>query len=97
MQPLENKGKFAMPLQDQAASTVNGTGTCQDIGTPLTQAGSLDVLRRDLIAKRVRYGADSPIGHRCSNLIELLQVPEIPTYLISRQMRDMEQLLNDAQ
>lgn len=29
--------------------------------------------RRDLIALRVKYGADTPIGHRCSNLIEMLE------------------------
>lgn len=26
--------------------------------------------RRDLIALRKKHGADSPIGHRCSNLLE---------------------------
>jgi len=26
-----------------------------------------------LIAKRVAAGADTPIGHRCSNLIEMLE------------------------
>lgn len=29
--------------------------------------------RRDLIAKRTAAGADTPIGHRCSNLIEMLE------------------------
>lgn len=28
--------------------------------------------RRDLIAKRTAAGADTPLGHRCSNLIEQL-------------------------
>lgn len=28
--------------------------------------------RRDLIGKRTAAGADTPIGHRCSNLIEQL-------------------------
>ena len=28
--------------------------------------------RRDLIAKRQAAGADTKIGHRCSNLIEML-------------------------
>ncbi len=27
-------------------------------------------LRADLIAMRVRHGSQSPIGHRCSNIIE---------------------------
>lgn len=30
-------------------------------------------LRTYLIAKREFYGADTPIGHRCSNVIELWQ------------------------
>jgi hypothetical protein len=29
-------------------------------------------VRRDLIALREKHGADTPIGHRCSNLIEQL-------------------------
>lgn len=33
----------------------------------------LEDTRRILIAKRVAAGADSPIGHRCSNLIEMLE------------------------
>lgn len=33
----------------------------------------LENTRRQLIAKRVAAGADSEIGHRCSNLIELLE------------------------
>lgn len=33
----------------------------------------LEDTRRKLIAKREAVGADTPIGHRCSNLIEQLQ------------------------
>lgn len=32
----------------------------------------LEDTRRQLIAKRVAAGANTPIGHRCSNLVELL-------------------------
>jgi hypothetical protein len=32
--------------------------------------------RRHLIALRVKLGADSPKGHRCSNLIEQIQAME---------------------
>lgn len=32
--------------------------------------------RRHLIALRVRFGANSPKGHRCSNLIEQIQAME---------------------
>lgn len=52
-------------------------GTATDTG--LTQPGSLfdldmtfETTRRDLIAKRTAAGADTPPGHRCSNLIEQL-------------------------
>lgn len=53
---------------------------------------NLEGARRDLIALRVAHGADSPIGHRCSNLIELLQTPELPKGLIARQMADLARL-----
>lgn len=33
---------------------------------------NLEQTRRELIAKRVAAGANTPIGHRCSNLVELL-------------------------
>jgi hypothetical protein len=33
----------------------------------------LENTRRDLIAMRVRHGADTPIGHRCSNIVEQLK------------------------
>jgi hypothetical protein len=75
-----------MSLQDHASSTVNTIGTCQDIGTRLTQAGSLDVLRR-------KHGPTSPIGYRCSNIIELIQLPELPQAQYDRQMADLQQLL----
>lgn len=48
--------------------------------------------RRCLIALRNAHGADTPIGHRCSNLVELLQMPELATGLIQRQMADLERL-----
>lgn len=37
----------------------------------VAEHGSLPALH--LIAMRVKYGADSPIGNRCSNLVEMLQ------------------------
>ena len=39
----------------------------------------LESTRRDLIAMRVKFGADTPKGHACSNLIEQLQNYEIAT------------------
>jgi hypothetical protein len=50
-------------------------------------------VRRDLIALRVKHGATSPIGCRCSNIIELLQTPEVPAALVARQMADLQRLL----
>ena len=35
---------------------------------------SLPAIRRDLIAKRNKVGAASPIGHRLSSLISLLEI-----------------------
>lgn len=89
-----------MDLQDHAASTVNGSGTCQKIDAGLTQPGSRDVLsqtRRDLIVMRNKHGATSPIGCRCSNIVELIQVPEVPKFQLERQMADLQRLLHDVQ
>ncbi len=80
---------------DHANSLQNDARTCQPNGTRLTQPRSPDVLaktRRDLIALRRAHGADSAIGHRCSNLVELLQLPELPKDLIQRQMNDLARL-----
>jgi hypothetical protein len=54
---------------------MNENRTCSNSDTPLTQPRSgfdpVDA-RHNLIAKRVAAGADTEIGHRCSNLVELL-------------------------
>lgn len=58
-----------MASPDQATSSMNESGTGQKIDTPLTQAGSRDVLaqtRSDLTAFRKAHGSDSAIGHTCS-------------------------------
>jgi hypothetical protein len=39
----------------------------------MTNSFDLEDTRRQLIAKRNAAGADTPIGHRCSNLIEQLE------------------------
>lgn len=61
-------------MQD-APERMNETGTCSPTNAKSVQARSgfdpVDA-RRNLIAKRVAAGADSPIGHRCSNLTVLL-------------------------
>lgn len=61
---------------DSASECMNGSGTSGSIDTQLTQDRSRSVLeqtRCDLIALRNAHGADSPIGYRCSNLVELIQ------------------------
>lgn len=64
----------------------------------------LENTRRDLIALRTKHGADSPIGHRCSNIIELIQAPVVDpihrrtaTDLIQKQMSDLQRLLAASQ
>lgn len=54
-------------------------------------------VRRGLIALRLKHGATSPIGCRCSNIVELIQVPEVPKFQIERQMADLQRLLDGSQ
>jgi hypothetical protein len=85
-----------MALQDHAEPSTNEMGTVSNIDVGLTHVSSRDVLektRRDLIVMREAYGADSAVGHRCSNIVELLQMPELPKALLARQMSDLQQLL----
>jgi hypothetical protein len=84
-----------MSVQDHASSSMNDSGTNGKIDARLTHQGSRTVLeqtRRDLIVMREAHGADSPIGHRCSNIVELLQMPELPKALLARQMADLQRL-----
>lgn len=53
----------------------------------------LEEMRRDLIVMRNKHGPTSPIGHRCSNLIELIQLPELPQAQYDRQMADLRKFL----
>jgi hypothetical protein len=55
--------------------TVNGGATNPQSDTELTRVRSLDVhaMGKQLDALRARHGADTPAGHRCSNLIEQLK------------------------
>ncbi len=47
---------------------------------------------RDLIALRLKHGADTAIGHRCSN-IEVMLRKDAPLDAIARQVVDLERLL----
>lgn len=82
-----------MSVQDHVSSSVNDSGTGEKIDTPLTQPGSRDVLRRELILMRNKHGATSAVGSRCSNIVELIQVPEVPKFQLERQMADLQRLL----
>jgi hypothetical protein len=53
----------------------------------------MEETRRHLIALRERHGATSAIGCRCSNIVELIQMPELPQAQYDRQMADLQQLL----
>jgi hypothetical protein len=64
----------------------------ETFGGSVTDALPEDV-RRHLIALRVKHGATSPIGCRCSNIVELIQMPEVPRFQLERQMADLQRLL----
>ena len=57
----------------------------------------LEITPSNLDALRRKNGAKSPIGHRCSNIAELLKMPELPTHLIRRQMDDLQRLVADGE
>lgn len=50
--------------------TVNEAGNDRGSVTVALPDKALAAARRDLILLRRRHGAKSPIGHRCSNLME---------------------------
>jgi len=71
---------------------MNDSGTSGSICAETVPSRDFEDTRRDLIALRVKHGANTPIGHRCSNIIELIQQPELPTHLIQRQMAELTEL-----
>lgn len=82
-----------MALQDDATSSVNDSGTCQKIDTPLTQDGSRDV-PTGLVQLRRRHGYDTPIGHRCSNILEMLDAGTAKPADIAVQVRELSGLVS---
>lgn len=64
------------------------------------QTFELETTRRNLIAMRQFFGADTPEGHRCSNIVELLENREGATVghlaeidkNIAEQISDLEKL-----
>jgi hypothetical protein len=57
----------------KAVNTQGTDGGSVTVALPDLEGIALSSHRRRLIAMRKRHGADSPVGHRCSNLIEQLQ------------------------
>lgn len=55
----------------------------------------LENTRRALIATRIKHGANTPIGHRCSNIVEMLESGAPPTMIV-KQMNKLAQLLMAA-
>ena len=73
--------------------TVNIHRTDGDSLTVGLPTYGLEDTRRDLIALRVKHGAETPIGHRCSNIIEMMKNGVNP----ARQVAELEKLLRDLQ
>jgi len=65
----------------------------------------LEKTRRDLIAMRSKHGAETAIGHRCSNLLGMLDSMKTATgdrraelaKNIADQMADLERLAQNAE
>lgn len=77
MAKIENNNEFNENEPDilvgSASIKVNGTGTSEQIGTGLTQPCSPSVpVTGDLKRLRSRYGFDSQVGRRCSNILEIM-------------------------
>lgn len=75
---------------------MNGTGNMEDISAE-TVPPKIEDARRRLILLRNKHGATSAIGSRCSNIVELIQVPEVPKFQLERQMADLQRLLQAVQ
>ena len=86
-----------MDTTNHTQTYANDSATSSSTDTELAQPRSRDVLRRELILMRNKHGAASPIGARCSNIVELIQAPELPTLQLERQMADLQRLLQDHQ
>jgi hypothetical protein len=71
--------------------------TDSKIDTSVARGRSTDVLRRDLIAMREAHDADSAVGHHCSNIVELIQMPNPPAHLLKRQMDGLQRAMQAAQ
>lgn len=70
---------------------MNDSGTSGSICAE-TEPENPATMRANLMVRRNKHGAESAIGHHCSNLIELLQLPELPRDLIRRQLDGLARL-----
>jgi hypothetical protein len=102
-----SKGLRPGDLADSCELETNVEGTCDENDARLTQPRSgfdLEDTRRSLIALRSKLGAYSPAGHRCSNLVEMIQEYERGEEIsrmhlaksISRQMAELAALTHNA-
>ena len=65
----------------------------------------LEITRRELLALRAKHGAETAIGHRCSNLLGMLDSMKTATgdqraglaKNITDQMADLERLAQNAE
>lgn len=53
----------------------------------------IEVTVRELTVLRNKHGARTPVGYRCSNIMELIQLPEVPRVQLARQVADLQRLL----
>lgn len=73
-------------MSEQTQNEAGNSGGSVTVGLPTFD---FENTRRDLIALRVKHGADSAIGHRCSNIVEMLKNGVSPV----KQVAQLERLL----
>jgi len=79
-------------MQD-APERTNEPGTCTPTSAKSVHGRYGFVPAGGLHKLRDKYGAESPIGHRCSNIEELLKQPNPPIMLLQRQVAELQALL----
>lgn len=63
----------------------------------LADAPSLQKTMSELTVLRNQHKADSPIGHHCSNVMRLLQMPNPPAFQLKLQMAGLERAMREFQ
>lgn len=85
------QNRDADTLPEVAGHLQNDARTCNQIGTRLTQRRSADV-PDGLVQMRRRHGFDSPIGRRCSNILEMLDAGTAKPADIAEQVAELAAL-----